>query len=124
MGKFLFILAIIVAGFGSAFAGALAIEDINGNWCLANGNTNVFTQAQLTVLFPNGSKRVLKIEKIKVEGDRLNIYWSRESTIAAGKKYYEGGNYTSYKLSADKRTLVQLQTEGGDNGPRYELKRC
>jgi hypothetical protein len=115
-----FLAALVIAASTSALAADLAIDDILGTWCVDNGNKNVFTRNAMTVVFPNGGKRVLKIEKISVENNLLGVLWTKETASAAGMK----GRYTEYDLSADKRTLAQVANTGGDMGRRYELKRC
>lgn len=125
MRKYLFALTIVVAVLGSSstFAADVAVDDIIGRWCVDNGNQNVFTRTQLTVIFPNNSQSIFKIEKIDAKGARLYVQWERKSVVAAGSRDW-GKNITGYELSADKRILIQLPGETGDKGPRRQLRRC
>lgn len=119
MRKLLFALVIVTFEPNMTLAADAALEDIIGRWCVADsGNTNTFTKSELIVKFPSGQNRTLKIKKVTVHGDEIDIEWFPP---------YVG---TSYELSDNKRTLVQLPNVDengkpiGDRGPRLELHRC
>src|SRR5271169_5803919 len=121
MRKFLFALVIIATGSNATLAADVAIEDILGRWCVSDsGNFNTFSQTQLLVESPKGWKRTFGISKIEVNKDQITFYWTP----------YKSGSSTAYKLSDDKRTLIQLPNVDengkaiGDKGPRRELHRC
>jgi hypothetical protein len=115
-----FLIALVMGASTSALAADLVIDDILGTWCVDNGNKNVFTRTGMTVVFPNGSEKIWKIEKFGSENNQFEVWWTNESARAAGSK----GDSTRYELSDNKRTLVQLPQVDGDKGPRMELRRC
>jgi len=110
MRKFLFASAIAMLLANSAWA--VEFEDIMGRWCVDNGNYNDFSQSKLTVIFPDGNKRILRIGKVEVNGDKILIEWADNT-------------YTQYKLYPNKRTLIQLPANTPEKStPRRVLKRC
>ncbi len=112
MRKFLFASALVMFLTSPAWAQDAEFEDIIGRWCVDNGNYNIFTSNKLTVIFPDGEKRVLIIGKVDTDGDRIHIEWNDNT-------------FTAYELSANKRTLIQLPAETADKSfPRRVLKRC
>lgn len=101
-----------------ACAADTKLADILGRWCLPNGNTNTFTSGALTVVFPDGRQRVLQIERTSQDpnGD-LNVLWAERQA--------DGSTYnTAYRLSADKRVLIQVANTSGDMGPERQMRRC
>ena len=101
---------------GSATA-APSLDDLLGRWC---GDTSryVFTRRELDVTLLSGQKPlhgpVLKILKVEVKGDEIEVYWQPDKP----------GNSTGFKLSPDKKQLIQQSQTEGDKGPKRVFKRC
>jgi hypothetical protein len=113
MRPFLFALAIVTLTSCGASAD-VAIDDLLGRWCQADGVTYTFTRTELNVGFTNGSKRTLKIAKTEVDKNQINVMWIP----------VKPDNNTWYELTADRRLLIQLANTTGDRGPRREFRRC
>jgi len=116
MRKFLAITAMFATA-SSASSADLSIADMLGRWCQVapDNSTNIFSPNDLTVLFPDGQKRVLRIAEIRPRGQQIQIWW-----LGLSDEY----NGTWYEMSDDRRTLIQLPNTAGDKGPRREFKRC
>jgi hypothetical protein len=48
------------------------------------------------------------------QGDEIQVYWQPD----------EPGNSTGFKLSPDKKQLIQPSQTEGDKGPKRVFKRC
>jgi hypothetical protein len=115
MRKFL-AMAVIILG-ASPAAADLSIDDLVGRWC---GDTSryVFTRTELDVTLLDGQTPkhgpVLEILRVDVKADKIEVSWKPDRL----------GNSTAFKLSADKRQLIQQSQTEGDKGPKRIFKRC
>lgn len=109
------IFPILVATLSGAAEGrtesALTAANLMGKWC-TDVATYTFASDKLVVTFPKGQPRVMRIEKIDVGGDWINVVWDKR----------DGGNTVFSKFSGD--YMKQNANDKGDRGPERFFHRC
>src|SRR5262249_14426024 len=106
------LLASLAMAASEANADTLSADTLMGRWC---GDTTAytFTQDKLVVtFFSDGGQRTLRIKKINVGDDWIEVVWDPR----------DGGNTVFGEFTGD-RMAQQPNTEG-DMGPRREFHRC
>ena len=124
MRRLLFALTTMAMVSKPTVAAEVSFKDIVGRWCQSDGANITFAKKDANVAFPTGVRGKLKINSTKQYDGGIRIIWDPP------KRADGGANATDYRLSDDKRLLIQMPNQDasgrptGDKGPQRELRPC